>query len=157
MITAAQRRLVEEQRLGFIATVNADGSPNVSPKATFRVLDEKTLAFAEIRSPNTVENIGRDMRVEVSFVDPFARKGARFRGVAHMVERGEPEFDRLYPGWQQIWGDDLGAIINRFVLITVESVKPLTSPAYDLGADEAALRREWLQKHTDIQRKHIDG
>jgi uncharacterized protein len=157
MLSAELRRLIDEQRLGFVATVNADGSPNLSPKATFVALDDRTIGFAEMRSPQTLANIQRDGRVEVNFVDPFARKGARFRGAARFVARGEDAFDRLWPTWQAIWGDELGAMFNGFVLITVESAKPLTSPAYDLGADERALREEWLAKHTAIQRKHLDG
>lgn len=157
MLSTEMRRLIDEQRLGFVATVNADGSPNLSPKATFLVLDDRTIAFAEMRSPQTLANIGRDGRVEVNFVDPFARKGARFRGAARFVMRGEDEFDRLYPTWAAIWGDELGAMFNGFVLVTVEIAKPLTSPAYDLGADERALREEWLEKHTAIQRRHLDG
>lgn len=156
IITDEMRRLVEEQRLGFIATVNPDGTPNLSPKATFVPLDGDTLAFAEMRSPRTRANVGRDGRVEVNVVDPFARKGTRFRGTARFVPRGEAEFDRLYPVWHAIWGDALGAMFNGFVLIAIESAKPLTSPAYELGAEERALREEWLEKHTSIQRGHLD-
>ncbi len=157
MLSDEMRRLIEEQRLGFIATVNADGSPNVSPKGTFVPLDGHTIAFAEMRSPQTLANIARDGRVEVNFVDPFGRKGFRFRGAARLVMRGDPEFDRLYPTWAAVWGDELGALFNGIVLITVESAKPLTTPAYDLGATERELREQWLAKHTAIQRKHLDG
>lgn len=157
MINDEMMRLIDEQRFGFIATVNADGGPNVSPKGTFLALDERTIAFAEMRSPATVENIARDMRVEVNVVDVFARKGARFRGSARFVARGEPEFDQLYPRWQEIWGDALGALFNGFVVITVKTAAPLSSPAYDIGADERGLREEWLARHTAIQRKHLDG
>ena len=156
MLSAEMVRLIEEQRLGFIATVNPDGSPNLSPKGTFVALDGHTIAFAEMRSPRTLANIGRDGRVEVNLVDPFGRKGFRFRGAARFVMRGEDAFDRLYPQWQAVWGDELGALFNGFVLITVESAKPLTTPAYDIGATERVLREQWLAKHTAIQRKHLD-
>ena len=39
MLSADMKRVIREQRLGFLATVNPDGTPNVSPKATFVVLD----------------------------------------------------------------------------------------------------------------------
>ena len=157
MLTDDMLRLIDEQRFGFVATVNADGGPNVSPKGTFLALDERTIAFAEMRSPATVENIARDMRVEVNMVDVFARKGARFRGHARFVARGEPEFDRLYPRWHEVWGDALGALFNGFVVIAVGAVAPLTSPAYDIGADERGLREEWLAKHAAMQRRHLNG
>jgi len=71
------QRVITEQRLGFVASVGADGTPNLSPKGTFIVLDEQTIAFGEIRSPNTLRNIDHNPVVEVNFVDPFARKGVR--------------------------------------------------------------------------------
>lgn len=154
-LTPSMLRLIDEQRFGFIATVNVDGSPNVSPKGTFLAVDERTIAFAEMRSPATVENVTRDMRVEVNMVDVFARKGARFRGLARFVRRGEPEFDRLLPRWAEAWPDFVDRF-NGFVVITVETAAPLTSPAYDIGADERILREQWLAKHTAMQRKHLD-
>ena len=77
MLTPDMQRIVEEQRLGFVATVAPDGTPNVSPKGTFIVLDTKTIAFDEIRSPATIRNLRANPRVEVNFVDPFVRKGYR--------------------------------------------------------------------------------
>jgi uncharacterized protein len=59
------KRVVEEQRLGFYATVNEDGSPNLSPKGSTFVLDDDRLFFADYRSPQTVENIRRGSLVEV--------------------------------------------------------------------------------------------
>ena len=157
MLTKDMLQLIDEQRFGYIATVCEDGAPNVSPKGTFLALDDHTIAFAEMRSPNTVRNIARDGRVEINMIDVFARKGARFRGMARMVMKGEEEFEKLYPKWQAIWGDDLGALFNGIVVITVESAKPVSSPAYDVGADEKTLRAEWLEKHTALQRAHLDG
>ena len=47
------KELVERQRLGFVATVCPDGTPNLSPKGTVSVLDDEHLIFADIRSPGT--------------------------------------------------------------------------------------------------------
>jgi predicted pyridoxine 5'-phosphate oxidase superfamily flavin-nucleotide-binding protein len=46
ILTADMRRMVEEQQLGFIATVCADGTPNLSPKGTTAVWDDEHLVFA---------------------------------------------------------------------------------------------------------------
>lgn len=35
-LTADMRRVVTEQRLGFVAPVSPDGAPNLSPKGTVR-------------------------------------------------------------------------------------------------------------------------
>src|SRR5258705_826186 len=88
ILTADMKRVVEEQRLGFFATVCADGTPNVSPKGTTAVWDDDHLVFANIRSPGTLANLRRNPGVEVNFVDPFVRKGYRFKGVASILESG---------------------------------------------------------------------
>jgi hypothetical protein len=77
MLTPDMKRIIEEQRLGFVATASLDGTPNVSPKGTFAVLDDLTIAFGEIRSPGTIRNLKANPRIEVNFVDAFVRKGYR--------------------------------------------------------------------------------
>ena len=57
VITADMRRLVEEQQLGFVATVCPDGTPNLSPKGATAVLDDDHLVFADLRSPRTIANL----------------------------------------------------------------------------------------------------
>jgi len=80
ILTDDMKRLVEEQRLGFCATVCADGSPNLSPKGSTRVWDDDHLFFADICSPQTTANVRAGSLVEVNVVDPFVRKGYRFKG-----------------------------------------------------------------------------
>lgn len=143
-LTDDMKRIIAEQRLGFVATVNADGTPNLSPKATFRVLDDRTVAFADIRSPNTIRNIRRGSRVEVNFVDPFVRKGCRLAGTAAVAERGAPEFDALIPHFADT--GDLLPHIRAIVTIAVERASVLLSPAYDRGQTEAELRRAWTKR-----------
>ena len=79
-LTEDMKRVVEEQRLGFVATVCPDGTPNLSPKGTTSVWDEHHLAFADIRSPQTVRNLLQNPWAEVNVVDPVARRGYRFKG-----------------------------------------------------------------------------
>ena len=95
MLTPDMKRIIEEQLLGFVATTAPDGTPNVSPKGTFFVVDDKTIAFGEIRSPSTIRNLRMNARIEINFVDPFVRKGYRFAGTAIVVERGTDTFDTL--------------------------------------------------------------
>jgi uncharacterized protein len=142
MLTPDMKRIIEEQRLGFVATAAADGTPNVSPKGTFVVLDDATIGFGEIRSPGTVRNLRANPRVEVNFVDPFVRKGYRFAGTAMVVERGDGAFDALL-------GHFRGALaprIRAIVTITVTKALPLTSPLYDDGKTELELRRAWTAR-----------
>ena len=45
------KRIVREQRLGYIATVCPDGTPNLSPKGTTAVWDDDHLVFADVKLP----------------------------------------------------------------------------------------------------------
>jgi hypothetical protein len=80
MLTDDMKRVVSEQRLGFVATVNGDGAPNLSPKATFVVLDETRLAFCDLRSPGTLRNFASNPSLEVNFVDPFVARATASPG-----------------------------------------------------------------------------
>ena len=82
------KRVVSEQRLGFVASVCADGTPRLSPKGTTAVWDDEYLVFADITSPGTVDNLRARPVVEVNVVDPIARKGYRFKGEARVLTEG---------------------------------------------------------------------
>jgi uncharacterized protein len=147
MLTPNMQRIIAEQRLGFVATAAADGTPNVSPKGIFFVVDDKTIAFGEIRSPGTIRNLRANARVEVNFVDPFVRKGYRFAGTASVVERGKPGFDALVSRLKSPLAPRMRAIVT----ITVTKALPLTSPAYDDGTTEAQIRRSWTTSFRKLQ------
>src|SRR4029077_4789720 len=93
VLTDDMKRVVREQRLGYIATVCSDGTPNLSPKGTTTVWDDDHLAFADIRSPQSVQNIQNNPSVEVNVVDPLVRKGYRFKGHG-VVHRSDELFER---------------------------------------------------------------
>jgi uncharacterized protein len=140
ILTDDMQRVVREQRLGFHATVCADGTPNLSPKATTDVWDDDHLYFADICSPQTVENIRRGSVVEVNVVDPFVRKGYRFKGPAVIHE---PASDTFAEGLERLRaaGSRLVHRVQAIVVIEVQDARPLISPAYDDGAlTEADVR-----------------
>jgi hypothetical protein len=88
ILTPDMQRVIREQRLGFVATVRPDGGPNLSPKGTLTVWDDDTLAFADLRSPQTIANLRHDPRVEINVVDPVRRAGYRFAGTATVLGEG---------------------------------------------------------------------
>jgi hypothetical protein len=141
ILTEAMRRVVREQRLGFVATVCPDGTPNLSPKGTTAVWDGDHLVFADLRSPRTVANLRSNPAVEVNVVDPIARKGYRFKGTATVLTDGAllEELLGFYEhGEAPVW--DARARIRQVVLVKVERALPLVSPAYDLGLTQEAIR-----------------
>src|SRR5262245_58121827 len=88
IVTDDMRRLLAKQRHCYVATVDAEGAPNLSAKGTLVVWDANELAFADIRSPRTVANLHGNPRVEINVVDPIARKGYRFKGTAEVHTEG---------------------------------------------------------------------
>jgi predicted pyridoxine 5'-phosphate oxidase superfamily flavin-nucleotide-binding protein len=133
--------MVNEQRLGFIASVCPNGTPNLSPKGTTAVWDDEHLIFADICSPGTITNVEQQPIVELNVVDPVARKGYRFKGPATVYTAG-PLFEQALAFYRS-----RGTIspIRHIVLVRVERALPLISPAYDQGKTEDEIRDHWLR------------
>src|SRR5262249_48396320 len=144
------KRVVEQQRLGFVATVCPDGTPNVSPKGTLSVLDDDHLVFADIRSPGTVANLRANPGIEVNVVDPFARKGYRFKGRAELVETG-PEFERLVAFFSSRGTSDAPRRIRTIVIVRGERAPPVISPGDGPATSEAAMRARWTRYYVGNQ------
>jgi predicted pyridoxine 5'-phosphate oxidase superfamily flavin-nucleotide-binding protein len=144
------RRGVTEQSLAFFATVNADGTPNLSPKGTVRTWGERQLVFAHVHSPGTVSNLRANPAIEVNVVDPIVRKGYRFRGAGRVLESG-PEWDELMAMYREttVRADER---IRAVVVIDVIAAEPLTSPAYDLGMSEGEVRDLWMDRWRSLYR-----
>lgn len=143
MLTRTMKDMVNKHRLGYVATVSASGRPNLSPKGTFVVIDDRTLAFGDIRSPGTVTNLREHPETEVNFVDPLTRKGFRARGKATILDRDSDAYSA-----HRLHFDRWGSLANRIehiILIELFEAKPLSSPVYDDGAKEEDLRAQWSE------------
>jgi hypothetical protein len=78
--------------------------------------------------------------VEINVVDPFLRKGYRFKGPAQVFTEGDL-FEQIMAFY--VARGSVRERIRSVVLVTVERARPLTSPAYDLGASEEEVRQRW--------------
>jgi predicted pyridoxine 5'-phosphate oxidase superfamily flavin-nucleotide-binding protein len=140
--------------IGFHATVCADGTPNLSPKGTTAVYDPEHLMFAELRSPQTLANLEANPSIEVNMVDPIVRKGWRFKGTA-TVRRESEVRERALEIYERegytVYPERIGAI----VLIRVESVWELTSPAYDDGSSEQDVAGWWAERYAEQARRWL--
>lgn len=140
ILTEQMQRLVRRIRLGYVATVCEDGTPNLSPKGTTIVWDDDHLVFADIRSPQTVANLRYNPMVEINVVDPILRKGYRFKGPAQVLTEGDL-YEQILVFYEQ--HGTPRQRIRAVVLVTVERARPLLSPAYDLGRSEDEVRQQW--------------
>ena len=91
IITQEIKDFLEQQKLGFVATVSPDGTPNISPKGTIIGWTSELLAFANIRSPDTVNNLKNKSDVEINVIDPLLRRGYLFKGDARILNDGNFE------------------------------------------------------------------
>ena len=128
-------------KLGFVATVCADGSPNLSPKGTTVAWDEEHILFADIHSPGTVENLLANPAIEINVVDVFTRKGYRFKGTAVVYSNGRI-FDDVIEFYRNAGSKHQ---IQNVVVAKVERVLPIFSPAYDAGLSEEEITRKWIE------------
>ena len=135
------KKLVNFQKLGYVATVSSDGTPNLSPKGTIAILDDSRLVFANIRSPKTIENLTNNPSIEINVIDPFSRLGYRFKGLAQILSNGE-DFENILDYFKQ---KGIKSTISHIVVIDVTSFSEITSPSYDLGLKKDDLIKKWKQ------------
>ena len=138
--------------MGFFATVCPDGTPNLSPKGTIAVWDDDHLVFADICSPGTMENLAHNPAIEINVVDPFLRKGYRFKGTATILTQGH-QFDdvmRLYTGDGRRARSQVANLIRSFVLVKVDRALPLVSPGYTGDITEEQMRGQWEEYYASI-------
>jgi predicted pyridoxine 5'-phosphate oxidase superfamily flavin-nucleotide-binding protein len=140
------RAIIARSGIGYAATVTPDGRPNLSPKGSLAVWDETSLYFADIASPQTIANLRENPYIEVNFVDVIGRRGYRFKGTAEVHEEG-PVFEKAREVLAATHGPQYPC--NHAVLIHVESIAPLLSPAYvfnETPPSEDEMRAIWMRK-----------
>jgi len=149
IITKEIKEFVNKVKLGFAATVCPDGTPNLSPKGTTIAWDDEHLAFADIHSPGTIENLQLNPAVEINVVDIFTRKGYRFKGVGKVYSDG-PIFEKVIAYFKEAGSKHT---IKNIVLIKIDRAMPVFSPAYDTGLSEYEVRNRWIEYWNSIYPK----
>lgn len=148
VLSADMKQVIREQRLGFVATVCPDGTANLSPKGTLMPWGDDHLVFAHLYSPNTIENLRHNTSIEVNVVDVFNRKGYRFKGTGEVLSEG-PLYDEIMAQYRGESGHDrlrdADRRVKALVIIRIDRAGPLISPAYDAGATEEEITKEWTE------------
>ncbi len=120
-IDAALAAFIAEQRSFYLATASADAQPYIQhrggPKGFLRVLDDKTLAFADFagnRQYITAGNLAENPRAMIFLMDYARRRRVKIWGTARLVEDDPELIAKLFPGAYRARGE-------AAVLFTVEA------------------------------------
>jgi uncharacterized protein len=128
MIDGYVKKSIQSSVLCWLATVDDTGQPHVSPKEIFAAVDDKHIVIAHIASPHTVRNIASHPKVCLSFVDVFAQKGFKLRGLARIVKAVDPEYST--------WAVPLLAMVEgkfkipSVIVMEVQAIDPILAPSY---------------------------
>lgn len=127
VITEDMKAIIGRAILSFVATVNEDGTPSLSPKASLTVVNGQ-LYFADIASPRTIMNLKRNPAIEINVVDIFQRRGYRFKGAAQILPPDSKEALTIANWVRTANGREYP--VNHVVRIEIQSAGPLLSPAH---------------------------
>ncbi|MDC0035937.1 pyridoxamine 5'-phosphate oxidase family protein [Nitrosopumilus sp.] len=139
IITNKIKIFLSTQKLGYVATVSSKGKPNISPKGTIIAWSSELLAFANIRSPDTIINLQNNPFIEINVIDPLSRKGYLFKGTGKII-KDTSMYDDIVNYYRNA---GIQSPINSIVIINVSSVSEVISPLYDLGKTEEEIKLKW--------------
>lgn len=128
MLDPGIKQSVDESVLCWLATANAEGEPNVSPKEMFVSYGDEMLLIANIASPKSVANIKTNPSVCVSFIDVFKQKGFKLIGRAKIIERTEKDFKSMLEALHKLGGEAFP--VNSIIAVAIERSEPIIAPSY---------------------------
>jgi predicted pyridoxine 5'-phosphate oxidase superfamily flavin-nucleotide-binding protein len=146
-LTEDMRAVIESAHLCFAATVTPDGRPNLSPKGTIRVFDERRLCFLDIASPTTRSNLERNPWIELNVVEHLSRRGYRFYGRATLHRADAIYAEATGRVFKQ---DGVTYPVEAVVVVSVERASALVSPGYWHVADETEIRAGWKARRQQL-------
>ena len=139
MITKQIAESIDSSVLCWLATVSADGMPNVSPKEAFVHDGDGKILVANIASPQTVRNIRAREEVCVSFINVFVQRGFKIEGKARILEAGDAGYDEQVAKLIAAIGTDFE--ILSVIEIDPVAASPIIAPSYRLFPESGELDR----------------
>lgn len=134
MLSDEVKQSIDECVLCWLATADANGIPNVSPKEMFIHHENGTLLIANIASPKSVSNIKANPNICVSFVEIFKQKGFKLVGRALYIEESADVFQSYLARLRTLGGERFP--ILGIIEVTVEKVEKIIAPSYWMFPDE---------------------
>jgi predicted pyridoxine 5'-phosphate oxidase superfamily flavin-nucleotide-binding protein len=120
-VTPELAAFIAEQDTAFLATASADGAPYIQhrggPKGFIKVVDERTLGFADYRGNKqfiTLGNLSENDRAYLFLIDFSRRQRIKLWGRARVIENDDALIEKLF---------DHGckAKPERVILFTIEA------------------------------------
>jgi predicted pyridoxine 5'-phosphate oxidase superfamily flavin-nucleotide-binding protein len=142
------RNTIETAVLCWLATVDAHGQPNVSPKEIFCMgQDPNEILVAEIASPITKRNIAQNPKVCISAIDVFVQKGIKAYGTATLVTPADADFATVVQPLVRKAGPAF--TIRAVIRIAVNRVAPIVATSYSIFPErtEAEQRRRAFEAY----------
>ena len=129
-LTTEIKSSIDNSVLCWLATVDSEKIPNVSPKEIFNYYETDKIIVANIASPQTVKNIKHNKNVCISFVDILVQKGLQLKGKAEIIDKHYPKFSAMENELLKI--TKVKYPFATITAITVQSAKPILAPNYML-------------------------
>lgn len=133
MLNEAIRTDIANSVLCWLATLDAEGTPNVSPKEIFAAHGDDRIVIADIASPVSVKNLRANPRACVSFIDIFRQRGFKIVGTARIFGADEADFAVVGADLLEMAGPDFP--IRHVISIGIEHVSRIWAPSYRLFPD----------------------
>lgn len=83
------KKMIGELRPAVVATASKDGKLNVSPRGSFRVLDDEHVIFSEAGRLHTLANLRENPQLSAVVFDAATSKVCRIWGKAEILESGD--------------------------------------------------------------------
>ena len=137
-ITDAIREEVDAAVVCWLATVSAEGEPNVSPKELWAIYDDTSLVVANIASPVTQRNLQSSGRACLSFIDVFRQKGFKLTGAGTYYPETDDAFPKLAASLLEVAGEAFK--VKGVFYIKPAVAAPIIAPSYYVhGRSEAEM------------------
>jgi uncharacterized protein len=136
MLTTEVKNYIDKCILCWLATADAQGEPNVSPKEIFTHFDDNTFLIAHIASPQSIRNIEQNPSVCISFVDIFIQKGFKIKGKAHILRKQDEHYTIYEAPLKVLAGDAFP--IAAVICVNVEKVEAIIAPSYRFYPEQSS-------------------
>jgi hypothetical protein len=120
-VTPELAQFIAEQDTAFLATATKGGAPYIQhrggPKGFIKVIDEKTLGFADYRGNRqyiTLANLSENNRAYLFLLDPARRQRIKLWGRARVIEDDPALVEKLFDAGYK-------AKPERAILFTIEA------------------------------------